>query len=70
MGDTSLFNNRFNIVKNVKSFQFVEYDIISKKLTIDFLSRQGCRRDLTNCFKNTHENAKGQEQPRHSRNDK
>ena len=41
-----------------------------KKFTIDFLSRQGSRQDLTNCFKNTQENAKSQEQPRHSRNDK
>lgn len=32
MRDTSLFDNRFNIVKNVKSFQFVEYDTISKKI--------------------------------------
>lgn len=70
MRDTSLLNNRFNIIKNVKSFQFVKYDIISKKFTIDFLSIQGSRQDLTNCFKNTQENAKGQEQPRHLRNDK
>ena len=70
MRDTSLFDNRFNTVKNVKSFQFVNYDTISKKFTIDFISRQGSRQDLTNCFKNTQENAKGQEQPRHSRNDK
>ena len=64
MRDTSLFDNRFNTVKNVKSFQFVNYDTISKKFTIDFISRQGSRQDLTNCFKNTQENAKGQEQPK------